>query len=162
MSTSQPSPFVVPFEPVRVQGVEHDQCRYERAHGAGERVERCVCAEEGHPPAPPGQEHAEGDQAQVVGLARQAGQEHQRAQPRAPVAGKAEQPAADQAGREVFLRHRCGTGRPPLPQVVQVRDEHLGQRGLHGDGGEQAVEGGVRRLVVKGVKRRDTPPFSRR
>jgi hypothetical protein len=37
---------------------------------------------------------------------------------------------------------------------VQVRDDHLGQRGLDGDGGEQAVKGGVRRLVVKGIKRR--------
>jgi hypothetical protein len=96
--------------------------------------------------APPavGGEDPEGDQAEVVGLAGEAGEQEGWPGPAVPVAGERDEPSADEDGREVLVRHGGPAGGPPVAEVAQVGRDDVRERRVDQHHSEQPAEGGVR------------------
>ena len=92
-------------------------------------------------PAPTVQGDAEGDQSDVVLLARQAGQDRGWPAALAPAAGEPEQAASQQVGGKVLLGDRDLPTRPTLAQVVEVGDQQITQDGLDSVGGQSPGAG---------------------
>ena len=84
--------------------VEHGQGRLDASAGVLDRVDRRVAAEVDDPPAARAEREPEGDQAEVVPLARKAGKQCGGTASLAPTARETEQPAAQHARGEVLLR----------------------------------------------------------
>ena len=118
----------------------------------GDGADRAVGAEVGDPPAAAAQGDPEGQQAELVVLAWQAGEDGARTLALAPALGKAEEASSEQVGGEVLLGDRRLAGLPPLPQPVQVRQHDVLQDRLDGVGGEEPVEGGVGSLLIQPVE----------
>ena len=87
--------------------------------------------------------------AEVVLVARDAGEQRERRARVAPAASEPEQPATQQRAREVLLRDRDLAALPALAQLVEVGQDGIAQDRLDGEGGQQRVERGVRSRVVE-------------
>ena len=133
-----------PVDTRGVDGVEDDERRRERARGGLGRLERGVASEVGDPPAARPERHAECDQPELVPLSGQARQERRRAEAVAPAARQSEQTSAEDARGEVLLGDRRLAARPALAEVVEIREDDVGQERVDGRDRERAVEDGLR------------------
>ena len=136
-----------------VDGGEDDELRCERVRRGFGGVERRVAAEVGDPPAAGPERQAEGDQPELVPLAREAREQCERAEAAAPAACEAEQPPAEDARREVLLRDRGVAARPALAEIVEVGEHDVGQERVECGDGQRVVEDGLRARLVEAVER---------
>ena len=70
-----------------------------------------------------------------------------------PAAGESQQPAADQAGREMLLGDRRASVRPALAEVDEIGHDHLGDHRCDAEVGEQTIEHGVRADIIEPPQR---------
>ncbi len=116
-------------QPRRLGRRQHDQVRCEPGCGFDQGRLRGVGAQVGDAPAVAAKGDPKADQAEVVKLAARACQEGARAAAAVPAAGESQQPAADQAGREMLLGDGRGPGLPTLAEVDKIGDDHLRDHG---------------------------------
>ena len=64
--------------------------------------------------------------------------------PAIPPAGEREQPTSKDVADEVLLADRELTSRPPLPDPVQIRDEHVTHNDVERKTREQSIERSLR------------------
>ena len=91
----------------------------------------------------------EGDQAELVLLSRDAGEERAGTDAPSPAPGDPEQPAANDVGCEVLLGHRDLATLPPGSEVAQVRHDDLGEEDIECDLCEESVEDRMRTRLVE-------------
>ena len=118
-----------------------------------DRLDRRVGAEIDDAPAARAQREPERDEAEVVVLARQAGEHGRGADPHAPAAGDAEQPATQDGGGEVLLGDRCVAACPALSELAQVGQHDFAQQRLQGGHGQEPVEDRLCPRLVEAVQR---------
>ena len=118
----------------------------------GDGADGAVGAEVGDPPAAAAQGDPEGQQAEFVVFAWQAGEDGARTLALTPALGEAEEASSEQVGGEMLLGDRDLAGLPSLPEPVQVRQHDVLQDRLDGVGGEEPVKGGVGSLLIQPVQ----------
>ena len=88
-------------------------------------------------------------------LALGAGDQRPRARPAVLGLGEGHQAPANEVAREVLLGHRHLAAFPTLPELVEVRHEHVTpQDDIQSEGREQLVECSLRGTLVETVERR--------
>jgi hypothetical protein len=77
------------------------------------------------------------------------------ARPRSPIppAGKRKQSTANDVADEVLLTDGELTSRPPLADLVQIRDEHFAYDNVEGKTREQTIECRLPTVIVEPLKR---------
>ena len=109
------------------------------------------------------QREPESDEAELVLLTRDAGEQRHRPDASAPAAREPEQPPAYDPRGEVLLRDGGLAACPALAEIVQVGEDDVRERGVERRRGQQPVERRLRpRLVIRVERtpaaRRATPP----
>src|SRR4029453_16637008 len=107
-------------KPLLGHGQQDDDCGDDRPGDVGDGADRAVGAEVGDPPAAAVQGDPEDEQAELVVLAGQAGQDGTRTLALAPALGEAEESSSEQVGGEVLVGDRDLAGLPSFPAPVQV------------------------------------------
>ena len=118
-----------------------------------EGIDGRVGAEECDPPAAGAHGEPEADQSEVVQLAGRAGEQGQRTAALTPVAGQAEQPAAEDVGREVLLGNARQSGAPAFSQVSEVVEHDLPEQRIERKHAQRPVECAVGGGLVEPVER---------
>ena len=142
-----------PLEPAGLDRGDDHGSRIEALSGLTDRARRHVCTEERDPPPVLADRETECDQAEIVALSRGAGEQGERAGARTPAAGEAEQPRAQQLGREVLLGDRDLPASPARAELRQRRQEEGRERGLEREPSQRLVDDRVRRGLVECLDR---------
>ena len=138
----------------RVKDTSHgsrddDHVRLNRSHGLGERRNRRVGSEKRDAPPVRSQNDSEQQQGKVVLVSLGAREDSARPVPAIPPAGEREQPTSKEVADEVLLADRELTPRPPLPDLVQIRDEHVTHHDVERETRQELIERSLRADVVE-------------
>ena len=123
------------------------------SRGVGHALDRHVSTEVGDAEVARAQREPERDQPEVVLLAREAREQRARPIATTPAASQPEQPAPEDGRREVLLSHRDLATLPALAELVEIRENDLGQRRVEGRRADHGIEDGLGRRLVERFER---------
>ena len=126
-----------------------DDVRPDGPHGLRQRRDWRVGSEKRDAPPVRSQDDSEEQHGKIVLVSLGAREDSARSVPAIPPAGEREQPTSKDVTDEVLLADRELTPRPPLPDLVQIRDEHVAHHDVERKTRQESIERSLRTDVVE-------------